>query len=84
MPNDVMAASSPSLLLRANLLFFRRQLNEAIRLARVLKKTPRGHARPKAKKRNQQGRAASVTGSDGIDSVKLGLLTAVVPSHHQR
>jgi hypothetical protein len=25
-----------------------------------------------------------VTGSDGIDSVKLGLLTAGVLSHHQR
>jgi hypothetical protein len=49
-------------------------------------KAPRSHARPEAKKRNQQGRAASVTGSDGIDtdSVKLGLLTAVALSHHQR
>jgi hypothetical protein len=47
-------------------------------------KAPRSHARPEAKKRNQQGRAASVTGSDGINSVKLGLLTAVVLSHRQR
>jgi hypothetical protein len=45
---------------------------------------PRSRARPEAKKRNQQGRAASVTGSDGINSVKLGLLTAVVLSHRQR
>jgi hypothetical protein len=35
-------------------------------------------------KGNQQGKAASVTASDGIDSVKLGLLTAGVLSHHQR
>jgi len=47
-------------------------------------KAPRSQARPEAKKRNQQGRAASVTGGDGIDNVKLGLLTAVVLSHHQR
>jgi hypothetical protein len=49
-------------------------------------KAPRNQARPEAKKRNQKGRAASVTGSDGIDSnsVKLGLLTAVALSHHQR
>jgi hypothetical protein len=47
-------------------------------------KATRSHERPKEKKRNQEGRAASVTASDGIDSVKLGLLTAVVLSHHQR
>jgi hypothetical protein len=47
-------------------------------------KAQRSHARSEAKKRSQQGRAASVTGSDGIDNVKLGLLTGVVLSHHQR
>jgi hypothetical protein len=56
-------------------------LNEAITLAL---KAPRSHARPEAKKRNQQGRAASVTGSGDTDSVELGLLTAAVLSHHQR
>ena len=77
-----MAPPSPNLLLLANLLIFvaiRRGVHAGSGL-----KAPRSHARPEAKKRNQQGRAASVTGSDGIDSIKLGLLTAVVLSHHQR
>jgi hypothetical protein len=47
-------------------------------------KAQRSHARPEAKNRNQQGRAASVTDSDDIDSVKVGLLTAVMQPHHLR
>jgi hypothetical protein len=62
---------------------FRRQTGRRDHAGSGLK-APRSHARLEAKKRNQQGRAASVTGGDGIDNVKLGLLTAVVLSHHQR
>jgi hypothetical protein len=68
--------------LPANLLLFAAILNGGGHAGSALKAL-RSHARPEAKKRNQQGRAASVTGSDGIDSVKLGLLTAMVLSHHQ-
>jgi hypothetical protein len=73
----------PDLLASANLLLFAAILNGGDHAGSGLK-APRSHARPEAKKRNQQGRAASVTGSDGIDSFKLGLLTTVARSHHQR
>jgi hypothetical protein len=58
-------------------------LKEAITAGGGLK-APRSYARPEEKKRNEQGRAAGVTGNDGIDIVKLGAPTAVVPSRRQR
>jgi hypothetical protein len=71
----------PDLFAPANLLLFAaictRRSGSAL-------KAPRSNARPEAMKGNQQGRAANVTGSGGIDSVKRGLLSAVVPSHHQQ
>jgi hypothetical protein len=70
----------PDLFAPANLLLFAaictRRSGSAL-------KAPRSNARLEAKNHNQQGRAASATGSDGINSAKLRLLTALPRSHPQ-
>jgi hypothetical protein len=82
-PNDVSGDDGGEPAIACQSSDFRCHLDEGGQAGSGLK-APRCHARPEAKNRNQQGRTASVTGSDGIDSVKLCLLTAEVLSQHQR